>query len=204
MNGYMQMNYGGGGAQSQPFGCYRDRDEFERNSAKRYRSLDEGKRLRFQTLSNAGVDLSLFSEDRARNDAAFFIGRTIPEDYFWVQSVMSAIVTLDPKNLTKAGKVPKNVLEAGINGIDDQTDGGVIGSIKYLADGRINMMDYHLWRNHIKHTFSIRVVQGMFRITFVEVYDLQRDFRNLLYSNKEPADCAEQIDLLKRSMGYRY
>lgn len=178
-----------------------DSHRYEEEFAQREREVREGYVLRARALSDAGVDLEQFSEPRAVADAlAIFDGMVSIDPVGWRETIKRAKVNLNPQNLTKAGKVPKNVVEAQIDGMPYEGP-GVICYLKYMADGSINMADFHIWHNHIKHSVFVRTVDGDHRITSIERYDMKRDFRKQVFSDKKPENNDEGIKVLNHFLG---
>lgn len=167
------------------------------------KEFHKGQLLRARALADAGVDLEQFSEQAALNDARLLLGRFAPEYRKLRVELGGAKVNIIAQNLTKAGKVPKNVIEAqidangGMAGIGDC----IIGYLKYMADGSINMADFHLWHEWVKHSVYIRTGKQEPHIASIEYYDAKRDFRKLLFSEKESFQGVAAEEILSRSLG---
>lgn len=181
----------------------RQREQWEAECRERERAMAEGKVLRARALYDAGVDLEQFSEGRVVDDIMNAIEFFAPQAINLAIDFSDARVSLDVQNLTKAGKVPKNVVIGRLSveerGIQYPND-SIIGEVKYMADGSINMIDLHIWHNNLKHSVSIRTVDGMHQITSIEYFDMPRDFRKLLYSEKAPTSSSDSMAILNESL----
>lgn len=168
---------------------------------KQKQEVREGFILRGRALADAGVDLHQFSEEKAKEDAHKYFIEIAPNwsselgNYLYI-----ATCTLNPENLTKSGKIPKNVVVAHVDGVSPLTNDGVIACIKYMADGNINMIDFHIWKTHVKNSVSMRLHDEQLKITSIDYYDMKRDFRKLLYSEKNPPDNTEAMKILDISL----
>lgn len=153
---------------------------------------DEGADFRGDALKRLGVDLEQFTEKRAISDLNGFLDGFAPGWHLLSLDLSRACVRLDPKNLTQAGNVPKNVLEAHLDVSSfPASEDAVYAHIKYLADGKVNMADIHVWHKRVRHSIYIRTVEGAFQITSVETHDLERDYRKLLFAEKKPVGSEE-------------
>ncbi len=148
----------------------------------------EGRLMRARALSDAGVDLEQFSESDVIDHSIEFLDEFIP---LWRKLSITPNnyqSSLDPLNLTKSGKIPKNVVEGRFSADGYPIRDSAICQIKYMADGTVNMADLIVWHDGKQVKVSVRTVGDEHRITSVEFYDLGRDFRKLIYSDRNPKD----------------
>lgn len=156
---------------------------------KRKRLAEEGARTRKERILALGVDPRMFSKAKVKACAIGFLDEFAPLYKRLSVDFEKARVDGDYPNLTRTGKLPKNVhtasfcAEAGapINRPQDS----VIMSISYLRDGIPNLVDMHLWHNHIRHGVFIRPSENGYQITCVERVDNRTAVRDTLFLNTD-------------------
>lgn len=157
---------------------------------------EEGNQLRKGRMEQCGIDVSLFTEDKAKADLSNIINTLIPS-FLLFQSGQPRF-KVDFSDLTKTGKAPKNVCTVHLDTYSENVFW--IAHIKYLASGIVNMIDLHLWKDHIRHGVSIRTVNNEYRITAIIRQDSERDISDTLYLNNKPENNNEQISILDESI----
>lgn len=181
----------------------RQREQWEQERHDREKAMAEGKVMRARALMDAGVDLEQFSEGQVIDDIMNALEFFVPQSINLAVDFADAKAWLDAQNLTKAGKIPKNVVIGRMSVEESEykyPQDSVIGEVKYMADGSINMIDLHIWHDAIKHSVSIRTVNGVHQITSIDYLDMSRDFRKLLYSEKAPTSSDESMAILNESL----
>lgn len=162
----------------------------------RERKIQEGKQLRKERMKQCGVDVSQFTEEKASADLLSITKTLIPS--FPLFQLEQPRCEIDFSDLTKTGKAPKNVCVAHLDTAAANTFW--IAHLKYLASGEVNMIDLHLWKEHIRHGISIRTVNGEYRITAIIKQDSERDISDTLYLNNKPENNTEQLSILDASI----
>lgn len=166
----------------------------------RERLAEEGRKIRKERIAEQGVDVDMFTTDKVAADALVFLDSFAPAYRKLSLQVENANVNGDFQNLTKTGKLPKNVFYGTFDLYEFGTDDSIIVHIKYLASGAVNMVDLHLWHNHVRHGMSIRTVDGDYRITCITSTDLRRDVETTLYLENKPADNAAALAVFADAM----
>lgn len=157
---------------------------------------EEGKQLRKERMEQCGIDVSLFTEDKAKTDLSNIINTLIPS-FSLFQSGQPRF-EVDFSDLTKTGKAPKNVCTVHLDTYSENVFW--IAHIKYLASGIVNMIDMHLWKGHIRHGVSIRTVNNEYRITAIIRQDTERDISDTLFLDNKPTSTEDQISILDSSI----
>ena len=177
--------------------------EADKKEMEEYMRLkEEGEELRRAALFDAGLDESLFSEDLAIQFTETFLKAFVPS--YGLFGFKPIRVTVTHENLTKTGKLPKNVVkyDVDLSGVRKHDFG--IAHIKCLKDGRPNLVDMHLWHEHVRHGISIRKVDNDYAITYACIDDTNRGFTKPLYHNNTPSlaelDAVEELDKSIRAM----
>ncbi|WP_305296594.1 hypothetical protein [Parvibacter caecicola] len=169
------------------------------------RLKEEGFEIRRARIREMGVDVEALDAERVTVDALGILNEFSPEwrklnlDLDYVQ------VKTDFPNLTKTGKLPKNVFSATLCADDRKVGYGhlsdmAIVSLKYLSDSTVNMADVHLWRNGIRVGYSVRRVQGEFRITSITSTDMRREVDTTIYNDAAPQDKATGMSMLSAAV----
>lgn len=158
-----------------------ERTEIER----RDRLAAEGAQARRERMREMGVDVGSFTERKVVADARAILSDFFPETSTMAVDLRTARVTIDFQNLTKTGRLPKNV--ARVQLVCDSKPGtkpeeSLVVNMKYLRDGSINMADVYAWRNKIGISISVRTVDGRYCITYVTRTDILRDLYDPLYA----------------------
>lgn len=164
------------------------------------------------SLEQAGVNVTLFTKEKAVIDAKQLVSEFSPIAENLKTSFDEATVYVMYEPLSPTGKVPKNVVAAMIDSPENrkvvsdfgyeysETGDNIICHIKYLRDGCINMMDYNLWHDHIRHGISVRNISGRLYITKVVRSDLKSVDEKVLFSVKKPVDNEEAKRVIDASM----
>lgn len=180
-----------------------DHDELMRDMKERERLADEGRQIRKERIAAAGVDVSMFTPEKVKRDALGFLDEFAPSYRRLNVDTKDARISGDFQNLTKTGKLPKNVYQGSIDVPDPRypasTD-NVIVHLKYLADGAVNMADLHLWHDGVRHGMSIRTVEGEYRITSITTTDMRRDLETTLYLDNKPQGNEEALSVFAEAM----
>ncbi len=160
-------------------------DEERAEIERRDRLATEGAQARRERMREMGVDVGSFTERKVIADARAILRDFFPETSTMDVDLRTARVTVDFQNLTKTGRLPKNVARAQL--ICDSKPGAkpeesLVVNMKYLRDGSLNMADVNAWRNKIGISVSVRIVDGSHRITYVTRTDILRDLYDPLYS----------------------
>lgn len=165
----------------------RDKDQTDADeyAARVMAEAEEGKKLRYAALVEAGVDLSQFTRQLALDDTREMLEEFLPEALEDGYSLKGAMSTFNPMNLTKAGKVPKNVMCATVS-VGPPLADSIICNIKYMADGKVNMAEMTIWRDQQSVSFGVRRSGDSYVIKTIECSSILKDFRKLLYSEKNP------------------
>lgn len=173
-------------------------DEIE----ERIQAAEEGARIRAERMSNQKVDTSMFTRDKINNDMVCILDEFSPSWRKMGLDVSKAYGGGSFSNLTKAGKVPKNVYEGGftITRQRGNSEDTVTASVKYLIDGTVNSSDVHLWRDHVRVTYRVRIVDGRHAVTFIEAYELKKDLRTLVYSNRDANFSGDPTEILSNAL----
>lgn len=159
----------------------------------RERLAEEGKVERKRRMADQGVDVSLFTDDMVRKDALTILNSFSPSWGVLRVSVDDAEYSGDFQNLTKTGKVPKNVFNGryGIDGAPSVPNGVhdmVSVSLRYLQDGSVNMADVHLWHNALNLTYTVRIIDGEYRVTSITTTDLATGINDTRYLDNAPTE----------------
>lgn len=162
----------------------------------RERKIQEGKQLRKERMKQCGVDVSQFTEEKASADLLSITKTLIPS--FPLFQLEQPRCEIDFSDLTKTGKAPKNVCVAHLDTAAANTFW--IAHLKYLASGAVNMVDLHLWKDHIRHGISIRTVNSEYRITAIIKQDSERDISDTLFLDNKPTSTEDQISILDSSI----
>jgi hypothetical protein len=162
--------------------CQVEGGNFERRKGP---EAEEGRRLRANALSEAGVDLSVFTPGLAEADADAILGELLPEATEAGCGAKGGFDGFNPQNLTRTGAVPKNVMEADIVS-DRPTDCTLICHIKYMEGGKVNMAEVHLWRHKVRLSFWVRRDSDSYTIKCIECYWVAKDYLKPLYNQKHP------------------
>lgn len=162
----------------------------------REQKIKEGKQLRKERMEKCGIEVSLFTEDKAKTDLSNIINTLIPS-FSLFQSGQPRF-EVDFSDLTKTGKAPKNVCTVHLDTYSENVFW--IAHIKYLASGIVNMIDLHLWKGHIRHGVSIRTVNNEYRITAIIRQDTERDISDTLFLDNKPTSTEDQISILDSSI----
>ncbi|NBJ67764.1 hypothetical protein [Adlercreutzia caecimuris] len=167
---------------------------------KHQEALDEGNALKRKDLEDAGLDLSEFSSEKSLLDAKNFLDMFTPDYQKLDAALDDSKIHLKFSNLTKAGKLPKNVVEASINCSSSSSDDSIICYIKYLKTGYPNMAEVHLWHNHVRISASIRTVEGDFRITYIVMSDMRKDYEKTLHHDNCPPASNNAIEIFSQAV----
>lgn len=159
----------------------------------RERLAEEGKAERRRRMADHGVDVSLFTDDMVRKDALTILNSFSPSWGVLRVSVDDAEYSGGFQNLTKTGKVPKNVFDGryGIDGAPSAPNGVhdmVSVSLRYLQDGSVNMADVHLWHNALNLTYTVRIIDGEYRVTSITTTDLATGVNDTRYLDNAPTE----------------
>lgn len=151
---------------------------------RREKLAEEGRRERERRIASLGVDVELFTKAKIEEDAIRFLDLCSPHWRLFKLKEKSA--SCDFQNLTKTGKLPKNVCVAQFNfsglpeGRHTSID-SVIVNLKYLQDGSVNMADIHLWHSGEGISYTVRRNEESYRITSIVRIDIDRDLRTTVY-----------------------
>lgn len=189
------------------FGIREPTPEELKEEEERKRLSEEGRQIRKEKIAENGVDVNIFTNNKILNDAISFLDKFAPSYKYLSVNMFNSNINGDFKNLTKTGKLPKNVFEASIIADSFYTDfespdkdDSVIVHLKYLADGTVNMVDLHLWHKKKRHGMSIRTIDNEYRITSITTTDILRDIQETLYLEKKPQETETSIELFDSVM----
>lgn len=160
-------------------------DEELRELEERERAEKEGLRIRRERLEAAGVDVGMFTDEKAERDAMVMLAEFVPQTAAFPMDIGNRHVGVDFKNLTKTGKVPKNVASANVWKtwpIGQYEDGMVVSNITYLRDGSANLVDLNVWGVKCGTCVSVRPTDGRHEIVYVVLIERDKDVRTTLYS----------------------
>lgn len=165
----------------------------EAAEAERKREIgNEEKKSRLEAM---GVPVHVFTCSKVRDDAMMLVRSFVPAPPCSLGvDFRSARTAIDFQNLTKTGKLPKNVAFAQFDasGGEDWKDRRfVIANIKYLKDGGVNMADIHIWAGHVRASIEVRPVDGALRTARVTRYDMDYDVLDVIYSRDRDGTDAE-------------
>lgn len=171
----------------------------------RERLAEEGRKIRRARIAEQDVAVDLFTDAKTEVDAIEFLDRFSPQWRVLRIGNGEKRINGDFQNLTKTGKLPKNVYVAhfGIDELPSTSNAPidmVIVHLKYLKDGSVNMFDAHLWRNYVRHGYSVRMVEGEYRITSITSTDMNRELETTLYLDAAPSDAETAIALLDSAL----
>lgn len=168
----------------------------EHNADTSFLAQQSSKRLK---LMEAGVDLSFMTETRAKSDAARLSRELFPVVKHLHASFSSSDCRIQYEGLTKSGKVPKSVAKASMIADGDKND-TIIAHLKYLPDGSVNMADFHLWHDSVRHGIKIRRVGREMRITEVVRVDMKRGTETKKYSDSRPTSNEKAMEIIDRGL----
>lgn len=167
---------------------------------------DQGERRKAEQKANkgallqAGVKASRFTKPKSLRDAQELVYDLTPIAERFAVSLSDAKAHISFFPLTKAGKVPKNVVGVSM-AVEEkkkvmtrygfeavETGDQIICHIKYLANGEVNMLDYHLWHSHVRHGVFVRRINNQMLITKLDRMDMNNGVKTELFSEKNPLD----------------
>lgn len=170
--------------------------DWEAKREEQIRLQNEGKAMRRIAIMGQGVNIDQFTDAKTLDDALVALDTFVPK---WSDLNVSsdlAIISGDFQNLTKTGKVPKNVYIGRVFMEEQAYYVDAIDSvsveIKYMADGSINMANVGLNHNAKHLSFALRNKDGSWEITSIDTYDIRRDFRQRIY-NGDSRDAQELL-----------
>lgn len=186
-------------------------EEARRELEERERAEKEGLRVRRERLEAAGVDVGMFTDVKAERDALAMLSEFVPHVARFPIDPNSGHVGVDFKNLTKTGKVPKNVASANVWKtwpIGEREEGTVVSNITYLRDGSANLVDLNVWGVKCGVSVSVRPVDGRHEVVYVVLVEIDTDLRTTLYSrdagDHDPgAAVARAFDSMEKRGGFR-
>lgn len=186
---------------SSMFGHHEPSPERMAEMEERDRLAEEGRVIRRERIAEQGVDVESFTDAKIEADAIWVLDTFSPRWRALRLARCQKQISGDFQNLTKTGKLPKNVFEGHFY-LDESpanpatpADSAIL-HIKYLKDGVMNMADVHLWRNQVRHGYSVRIVDGEYRITSITSTDLRRNLEDTLFLNQSPESNDEAVALL--------
>lgn len=173
-----------------------EKPEWEIRQEEAERLAQEGREMRQKIMQEQGVNIDQFTDKKTLDDATALLDEFVP---LWKElkaASKKAHVSGEFKNLTKAGKIPKNVF---VGSMSKQWDNArtfdydiICVEIKYKADGSINMADISMNHNGKHISIAIRSKGGLLAISTIDWYDVKRDIRDRLYDG-EDIDAKEML-----------
>lgn len=160
-------------------------EEELREIEERKRIEEEGLRIRRERLSEAGVDVAMFTEEKVEKDAASMLAKFIPQVVGLPVNTSSKHIGIDFKNMTKTGKVPKNVASAAFRmswPIGARLDGTIVVNLTYTSDGGMNLVDMHVWAAQCGMSVSVRLIDGERQIVYVVLTEVDTGVKTTMYS----------------------
>lgn len=151
---------------------------------------------------NSKIDINLFTMEKALSDLQWFLRTFAPCSSLLNINDEIPNIRFNVRRPTPTGLTPKNAVEAVV---DFDGPDNIIAHLNYAADGAVNSVDLHLWRNHIGNSVTIRSTGDGFRITMITVHhpqSRQEDLRiydiNVATPNEDPINI---LDASVRSLG---
>ncbi len=136
-----------------------------------------------------GVDIEQFTDDKTIEDSLWFLDSLVPSWRKLKVSRGDVRVSGEFNNLTKAGKIPKNVFSGSMSiSLEDERtlDYEIVSTkISYKADGSINMVDISINYRHKHLAVAIRNKDDEMGISTIDMYDIRRDVRSRLYNGED-------------------
>lgn len=186
-------------------------DEELRELEEREQAEKEGLRIRRERLEAAGVDVGMFTDAKAERDAMAMLAEFVPQTAAFPMDSGERHVGVDFKNLTKTGKIPKNVAKANVWKtwpIGEREYGMIVSNITYMKDGSANLVDLHVWGVKCGVGVSARIYDGRHEIAYVVLIESDTDVRTTLYSrdagDADPRSAvAKAFETMERKGGFR-
>lgn len=180
-------------------------EEWKAASRERQHLADEGREERKRRMAELGLDVAIFTDDMVREDVLSILDNFSPAWDVLRVSVDDAEIVGDFQNLTKTGKMPKNVFDGqySIDGAPTVPNGPrdmVMVTVRYLKDASVNMADAHLWTNNICIGYSVRLVDGEYRITSITRNDLNTGVQDTLYLDNAPKERETAMAILNKEI----
>lgn len=153
------------------------------------RLAEEGREIRRNIMRENGVDIEQFTDDKTIEDSLWFLDSLVPSWRKLKVSRGDVRVSGEFNNLTKAGKIPKNVFSGSMSiSLEDERtlDYEIVSTkISYKADGSINMVDISINHRHKHLAVAIRNKDDEMGISTIDMYDIRRDVRSRLYNGED-------------------
>ncbi len=180
-------------------------EEWKAAERESQRLAEEGRVERKRRMAELGLDVSLFTDDMVREDVLSILDNFSPAWDVLRVSVDDAEIVGDFQNLTKTGKLPKNVFDGhySIDGAPIVPNGPrdmVIANIRYLKDASVNMADVHLWTNNVNFAYAVRLVDGEYRITSITRNELNTGVQDTLYLDNAPKERDTAMAILDKEI----
>lgn len=150
----------------------------------------EGERIRKEKMAAMGIAVDELTQIKVLTDTASILDSFVPGYRRLHMDFHKGDVFIDFCNLTRTGKIPKNVANAQYmcNTLPEENPReSLIVNLKYMADMSINMADVYVWRSDIGMGVYVRKVNGIHRITCVTRKNMSTNVEDALYSEASGA-----------------
>lgn len=180
-----------------------DYEKLQREAREREEAYKKEQSENVTFLRNSGVDVDLFTCDKAISDALAVINAVCPPMRRFDVGLTKAEPNIVFSAPTKTGKVPKNVVEAYVSHIRGERGDNLGVQLHYLSDGTINMVNIYGWYKHYGQGVKIRRFGDEYRIVEVKRMDPDGSGEwSIQYKNQKPETNNEAIEELAKSVKY--
>lgn len=146
-------------------------------------------RINKEFLELSGVNVAQFTREKAISDLKEFFEWFCPQIKDWDIDYDELDVAHEFQPMGKKS-VPKNVAKISISHNADEIYAPNMFSVyfSYLADGRINSADAHLWVNGSAIHLKVRLKKGEYLITEIKTTYIRSDGQSVVFKDNSPSD----------------
>lgn len=142
-----------------------------------------------EILALNGVNVAQFTREKAISDLKEFFEWFCPQIKDWDVDYDALEVCHEFQPMGKKS-IPKNVVKISIQYNDDMLSTSNMFGVyfSYLADGRINSADAHLWINGSAIHLKVRLKKGEYLITEIKTNYMRSDGQSVVFKDNSPSD----------------